>query len=275
MRGLAEFVMKGRQQAIMAVLLTGLIPLVNFINPVIVGLIILRKGLQEGSFILLWAVIPLAGWLLVGGDVFPLFMLFGVTGLTLILRQTESWTYTLLAAILVGIAVESYLRMQPQIMDLLMQQMEQIIAQSNLQGFDVETFRAIVISFIGAVYMMLAILLTMLARWMQAALYNPGGFQLEFRALRIDQTLALILVVLVLLANLNIVIPVGWALYLVMPLIFAGLGLVHGVVAIKKLPKLWLVTFYVLLALPLVVQILVMLALVDSWYDFRSRLKRS
>jgi len=274
MRGLAEFVMKGRQQAIMAVILTGLIPLVNFLNPVIVGLIVLRKGLQDGVFILLWALLPLVGWMLIG-DVIPLIMLFGVTGLALILRETESWTYTLLAAVLIGIVVESYLRLQPQIMDVLMQQMEQVIAQSNIEGVEVEDFRAIVISFIGAVYMMLAVLLTMLARWMQAALYNPGGFQQEFHGFRIDQRVALLLVVLVLLANLNIVIPVGWAIYMVLPLVFAGLALVHGVVAGKQLPRLWLVTFYVLLALPMVVQLLVMLALVDSWYDFRRRLKSS
>jgi len=37
MRGLAEFVMKGRKQAIMAVLLLGLIPLLNLLSPVLVG----------------------------------------------------------------------------------------------------------------------------------------------------------------------------------------------------------------------------------------------
>jgi len=37
MRGLAEFVMSGRKQAIMAVVFLGLIPLVNLLNPVVVG----------------------------------------------------------------------------------------------------------------------------------------------------------------------------------------------------------------------------------------------
>jgi len=207
--------------------------------------------------------------------VLPLVMLIGVSGLALLLRETQSWVHTLLAAISIGIVLETYLRLQPQIMDLLLEQMEQMIAQGNIQDFQVEDLRGILISFIAAVYMMMAVLLTMLARWMQAALYNPGGFQVEFHALRIEQKTALVLVALVLLANLNIVIPVGWALYLVMPLIFAGLALVHSVVAIKKLPRLWIVTFYVLLALPLVVQLLVLVALVDSWYDFRSRIKHS
>ena len=38
MRGLAEYVMTGRRQAMIAVMLLGLIPLVNLLNPVVVGL---------------------------------------------------------------------------------------------------------------------------------------------------------------------------------------------------------------------------------------------
>jgi hypothetical protein len=56
---------------------------------------------------------------------------------------------------------------------------------------------------------------------------------------------------------------------------FSGIALMHAVVAKKKLSSMWLVTFYILLMLPVVVQILVLLALIDSWYDFRSRLSNS
>ena len=52
MRGLAEYVMTGRRQAMIAVMLLGLIPLVNLLNPVVVGLIALRKGLQEAGMFL-------------------------------------------------------------------------------------------------------------------------------------------------------------------------------------------------------------------------------
>jgi hypothetical protein len=36
--------------------------------------------------------------------------------------------------------------------------------------------------------------------------------------------------------------------------------------------SLVLVVFYVLLMLPVVIQVVVLLALIDSWYDFRARL---
>jgi cellulose synthase/poly-beta-1,6-N-acetylglucosamine synthase-like glycosyltransferase len=123
--------------------------------------------------------------------------------------------------------------------------------------------------------MFLSIVLLMLARWMQAALYNPGGFKQEFHKLRVEQKAGLILIAAMLLASFGVLIPEAWVLYLVIPLLFSGIALVHAVVAIKNLSRMWLVTFYVLLMLPITVQMLVLFALIDSWYDFRSRLQGS
>ena len=274
MRGLAEYVMTGRRQAIIAVILLGLIPLVNLLNPVVVGLIALRKGLQEAVVICAWAILPLGAWA-VAGDVVPLIMLIGITGLAVLLRESESWEFTLLAAIAVGVCVEVYFRLQPAVIDALMQQLDLYLQASNPQGLQIEEVRDVILSVIGAVYMFLSIVLLMLARWMQAVLYNPGGFKQEFHSLRIGQKVALALIVIMLLSSFGIVVPEAWVLYFVLPLMFLGIALVHWVVAKKNLSSMWLVTFYILLMLPVVVQILVLLALVDSWYDFRSRLSSS
>jgi len=274
MRGLAEYVMTGRRQAIIAVMLLGLIPLVNLLNPVVVGLIALRKGLQEVVVIFAWAILPLGAWA-VAGDVVPLIMLIGITGLAVLLRETESWEFTLLAAIAVGVCVEVYFRLQPAVIDALMQQLDLYLQASNPQGLQIEEVRDVMLSVIGAVYMFLSIVLLMLARWMQAVLYNPGGFKQEFHSLRIEQKVALALIVIMLLSSFGIVVPEAWVLYFVLPLLFSGIALTHAVVAKKKLSSMWLVTFYILLMLPVVVQILVLLALIDSWYDFRSRLSNS
>ena len=130
MRGLAEYVMTGRRQAIIAVMLLGLIPLVNLLNPVVVGLIALRKGLQEVVVIFAWAILPLGAWA-VAGDVVPLIMLIGITGLAVLLRETESWEFTLLSAIAVGVCVEVYFRLQPAVIDALMQQLDLYLQASN------------------------------------------------------------------------------------------------------------------------------------------------
>ena len=65
MRGLAEFVMTGRKQAILASICLGLLPLINFFSPVLVGLVLLRKGAQEAFTVFVWAILPLIAWTLV------------------------------------------------------------------------------------------------------------------------------------------------------------------------------------------------------------------
>jgi hypothetical protein len=274
MRGLAEFVMKGRKQAIMAVLLLGLIPLLNLLSPVLVGLVVLRKGFQEAVQVLVWAILPIGGWAL-AGDPVPLIMLLGITGLAGLLRSSESWEFTLLAAIAVGVCVEIYLRLQPAVLDLIFLQMQPYFEANAIQGEQLDALRDVMTSFMGAVYMFLSIILLMLARWMQAALFNPGGFQKEFHGLRVEQKVALILVSCMMLANFEILIPQTWMLYLVLPLMFSGIALIHAVVAAKKLSSLWLAVLYALIVLPLIANLLVLLALLDSWYDFRTRLTKS
>ena len=275
MRGLAEFVMSGRKQAIMAVVFLGLIPLVNLLNPVVVGLMVLRKGVLEVAIIFAWAILPIGAWAIVG-DIAPLIMLFGISGLAWLLRETESWEFTLLATIAIGLSVEIYLRLQPAVLDGLFQQLELLLVTSNLQGIQLEDLRESIGSFIGVGYMFLAIVLLILARWMQATLFNPGGFQKEFHQLRIGQKMALGLAGLMLLGSYQLLIPQSWVFYLILPLLFSGIALVHAVVVNKKLSSLWLVAFYALLIVsPTVLLLIVLLALVDSWYDFRSRLQQS
>ena len=271
MRGLAEFVMTGRKQAIIAAGLLGLIPLINLLSPAVVGIVMLRKGLQEATFVFIWGALPLVVWAMLG-DIVPLVLLFGITGLTWLLRETESWEFTFLAAIAIGLVIEIYLRLQPVVLDAVFQQLQPYFQQNNLQGMEIEQIRETMTTIIGSVYMFLSIVLTMLARWMQASLFNPGGFQSEIHQLRIKQKVALILLGFMLLCSFGILIPQAWVLYFMIPLVFSGVGLLHGVVAKRKMSSMVLVVFYVLLTLPVVIQVVVLLALIDSWYDFRARL---
>ena len=71
--------------------------------------------------------------------------------------------------------------------------------------------------------MFLAITLTMLARWMQASLFNPGGFQKEFHQLRIGHKVTLILISFMVLTSFGIIIPESWLVYFTLPLIFLEL----------------------------------------------------
>ncbi|HLT63124.1 MAG TPA: hypothetical protein VKZ92_01240 [Pseudohongiella sp.] len=259
----------------MAILICGLLPLFNMLSPALLGLVLLRHGYRETMLVTAWAILPLVGWA-IAGDVSPLLLAAGVLALATVLRRTVSWQYTLLAAVLVGGLTEMVLRLWPQLVSLQLQQLEAFMAAG---GFDtqpeltLEALQDAVMRLFGMMSMFMSIILLMLARWWQALLYNPGGFQQEFHQLKLQPSIALLLLGLLLLASFGSTVLSGWILYLWVPLFFAGLALVHGLIGLKKLSRLWLVAFYVLLLSPMMTQLLAVAAVIDSWYDFRSRIK--
>jgi len=118
-----------------------------------------------------------------------------------------------------------------------------------------------------------SVLCLILGRYWQALLYNPGGFGSEFRAIRIPKRVALSL-----LAVMGVAPFIGWHTLILLPLcgvplFFAGLSLIHGLVAQKRLASFWLVGIYVtvLPLMHLIGPLLVVLAIVDSLIDFRGR----
>lgn len=274
LRGLAEFVMAGRKQAVLAIVLLGLPPLVNLLTPALVAMVGMRKGMTAGSAMLLWALLPAGFWLLLG-DAFPLLLLFGVFVLAAVLRSMESWQNVVLAAIGVGAMFEIYLHAQPALIDEVVEFWEGMIEGSNLEDVQFDAMRQNLISFAAAFYMILSVAVLMLGRSMQAMLYNPGGFQEEFHALRIGQTTTLVLVGMILLVNIVEGLPEAWIFYLAAPFAFAGLALAHALVARKNASVFWLVAMYMLLIFPTMMYLLILVAIVDSWYDFRARVPKS
>ena len=275
LRGLAEFVMAGRKQAVLAIVLLGLPPLVNMLTPALVAMVGMRKGMTAGSAMLLWALLPAGVWLLLWGNSFPLLLLFGVFVLAAVLRATESWQNVLLAGIGVGAMFEFYLRAQPAMLDLVFEQLELYVRANNLEDVQLDDVREVMTTFLAAFYMALSVALLMLGRSMQAMLYNPGGFREEFHALRIGQTTTLVLVGMILLVNVVEGLPEAWIFYLAAPFVFAGLALAHALVARKSASVFWLVAMYMLLIFPTMMYLLILVAIVDSWYDFRARVPKS
>ncbi|MBA4290951.1 MAG: hypothetical protein C0439_18435, partial [Pseudomonas sp.] len=129
---------------------------------------------------------------------------------------------------------------------------------------------------IAALLQIVSLLSLILGRYWQAQLYNPGGFGREFRALRLPTPLAMLLLVGMLLGpNLGPQMAMLTPLCSV-PLAFAGIALLHGLVAQGRMAKFWLVGLYItlLLFLQLTYPLLVVLAIVDSLLDFRGRFER-
>lgn len=276
MRSLAEFAMAGRRQAILAAMLLGVLPVVNFLSAPVVALVCLRHGRTEGMIVLAWAVLPALGWAVLG-DVIPLLLLIGITVLANVLRATNSWEVTLLSAIGVGIGALLGLYLRPDFLLLMQQQLELVLNSPDLQGqvtaVPPEQMLQLLQAFFGTMLMFLALVLLMLARSWQAGLYNPGGFRDEFHRLRLNWKTSAGLLLMFTLAGLGTPVLQSLTLFFVLPLLFAGVALVHGIAGLKKWPGAVLVIFYVALLSPIMTQILVLAAITDSWYDFRSRLR--
>ena len=128
---------------------------------------------------------------------------------------------------------------------------------------------------LAAVQTMVMVLSLLLARWWQAAFYNPGGYSEEFHAVRLPVGYAASVVLLLVFgSNLPPLIS-GILPVLIIPLIIAGIAFVHSMVRMKNLGGQWLFAFYIGVFLfgPYLFTLLIFLALIDSLIDIKSRLK--
>ncbi|NLY58490.1 MAG: hypothetical protein GX071_08170 [Gammaproteobacteria bacterium] len=289
MRGLAEYIMRGRREATLAVAIATAIPLLFWFSAAAVALVILRRGLSEALPILAWGLLPAVVWAVVG-DLTPLLVIAGSAGLAVVLRQHNDWLRVVLLAVPLGVVFglvlltalsEPLQALAGNFRELLPELLEQMGVQLD------EANRALLLArldqlmipllggVLGAMHMLMALVSLMIGRYWQAGLYNPGGFRQEFQQLRLPPLAAISLLVLVVLApqwpSLALLSPVASV-----PLLLAGLALLHAVVGARNLGKGWLVGIYVLLVLFIrfAYPLIVFLAFVDSLFDFRSRMRR-
>ena len=98
MRPLAEFIMRGRTQATLVVVLGAVVPLLYWMTAAGGSLVLLRRGPAAAAGVLVWALLPALFWLYLG-DASIVLVLLGSTLLAAILRQSLSWTRVLLASV--------------------------------------------------------------------------------------------------------------------------------------------------------------------------------
>ncbi|OLU24464.1 hypothetical protein BVH03_20410 [Pseudomonas sp. PA15(2017)] len=284
MRALAEFIMRGRMQATLVVVGSAALPLLFWLSAAAGSLVLLRRGLSDAIGILAWALLPAIGWWYFG-EPRTLLVLLGALGLACVLRANPSWRRVLLFSIALGLVyglvlgatfrepieamAQELSKLLPQMFDGVHQQMS-VDDQTLLQSL----IAPILTGLLAALLQVVSLLSLMLGRFWQASLYNPGGFGAEFRELRFPPMLAMLLLVGMLLGpSLGVEMAMLTPLCSV-PLAFAGIALLHGLVAKGRLSKFWLVGMYItlLLFMQLTFPLLVVLAIVDSLFDFRGRL---
>lgn len=286
MRALADFVMRGRLQATFAVVVAAALPLLFWVSAAAGSLVLLRRGLNDALSIVVWALLPTLLWWHFG-EPRPLLVLFGTLVLALVLRASVSWARVLLASVLLGVLYgviidavfgETVKRNAAELLELMPQMLgeayQQMSADEKARVGNLLT--PVLTGLMAALLQLLSLLSLLLGRYWQALLYNPGGFAREFRAVRLPAPIAVALLVgIFLLPGLGIELAMLTPLCSV-PLAFAGVALLHGLVAQQRLGRFWLVGLYVslLLFMQLVYPLLVVLAVVDSLFDFRGRAAR-
>lgn len=278
MRALAEFIMRGRTQASVVALIGSWFPL---ISPAAVALVTLRRGTVDGLAVLLWGVLPALVAFAIS-DMGPLMPVVTIVGMVvtllaaLLLRGSGAWLQTLmgmvavsaLSALVMGQLIPDPVHGVTQALGEVLEQMQAQAPEGTVIQKPSEIFVIGLIAYVMAVSSFMSLLL---ARWWQAMLYNPGGLQVELHQLRLKPVATLSCAAAILYCWSQGVDYQHWAGLFGFPLLVVGATIAHSVVRTRQMGGQWLILFYMVLVLAS--PIVLVLAVLDTWIDFRSRVE--
>ena len=271
--------MRGRIHAIGIAVLAMVLPFFTWASVAVVGLVALRRSGPDAFVVLGWVLLAAFAVLLWQGDPGPLAALASTALAALLLRWTRSWPLALLA--IVASSLVAGLLVQLLAGDAIAQL---AIRLNKFIGENLPAEQAGLLGKLSAEQIcallalrsaMLAVIALLIARWWQAGLYNPGGFREEFHRLRLSPSFALGLALTGLLIGLLGGQYSWWSALFALPLVVSGFALVHGIVGLKGWGRGPLVVLYLgwMVLLEVVMPTLLILALIDSLWDFRGRLR--
>ena len=303
MKALAEFITKGRWQAVLVTTLCGvmtfMVPpvstMLNYVAAAAVALVTLHVGLMQGlQVLLIAAVVTVLVYQLLGVHAAVIAMMVALLWLpcwvlAVILQVTRRLDQVLKAAVLFGVVLllavyGLYGDPVPWWIERL-QGLQQLLEEAGLpltNLSDEQLLHDIAALMTGLVLasLLLGVLGSLiLARWWQSRLVHPGGFREEFCALRLGHAAGLLTLGMMLAARFIEGSPgeliAQLAMLLLVPYLLVGLAVVHSLVAQTARSTVWLAVVYILLALiPQATLLLAGGGLLDTWVDFRRRLQK-
>lgn len=280
MRGLAEFVMRGRWQALAVAVLGSVLVFAAPISAAAIALVTMAQGMRDGSWVALWSLLPalLLGW--VSGDYGTGFLLLSVFVGAMVLAQTLSLSLALLAIVPVSaIGGVLLLTLNSAFLEAMLSMLDTWIAalqaESPESGESLNAFRPTVTQVAGLMATgnaLMASLSLLLGRYWQAALFKPGAFGEEFRAFKLPSVLTALLVLAAMLGALNGSEAAAWSALAGIPVTLAGFALFHHIAKRQQLGGTFLTVGYVLWIIVDGLKVGVLLAvLLDAFLDLGRR----
>lgn len=282
MRGLAEFIMRGRWQALAVAVLGSVLVIAAPISAAAIALVTMAQGMRNGTWVALWALLPalLLGW--VSGDYGTGFLLLSVYVGAAVLAQTLSLSLALIAIIPVS-AVGGFvlLTFNTAFLEAMLSMLDAWIAalqsESPETGDSLNALRPTANQVAGLMATgnaFLASLSLLLGRYWQSALFKPGAFGEEFRALKLPGALTALLVLVAMAGALNGSETAAWSALAGIPVTLAGFGLFHHIAKRQQLGGTFLTIGYVLWVIVDGLKVGVLLAvLLDAFLDLGRRVK--
>ncbi len=306
MRFFANYTMRGSNQALFAIcgfaIASPFIPIIGIlaglISTALFALVVLRKGGMEGLKVLFFSelVMGVFGAMLTGnallGLAYGLLLWLPILPAALILREFSSLALAMESALALGvtIVIGFYSMVEDpagywkgKLMDLL-----QALSANAPESIDpvkmtgaIDPFTHYMTGAIVAESVLSLVLALLLARWLQAALYNPGGFRREFLNLRLHSVLVyagLICILTGLIAGGGLIAELAWNVFGGFLVLFTinGVSILHAVLEGKRH---WIVIMYMawffLPFIPWFLPLIAMLGMSDQWVNWRMRAKNS
>lgn len=285
---LTNIILKGRVEAICFAIIFNFVPYLSFLSSVTVALVTLRQGIKQGLFVTIMAFAPVALFTAFQphallGEI-QVLITFGVMWLlAAVLYQFRSWTHviyaTQLLVILIGICIilgfPSYLVESKQLvreMFVLLQDKGQLKYDAATMQANVNWFSEYFLGMQLAINTLMVLMNLGLARYMQSKVYYPGGFAKEFLFFRLEPSTALLFILCLVgvLANLNI--AKNFLLVGALPLVFAGISLMHWRVRRFAVGRLLILvpSYFLLVTFPFTLVPLMGIGFADMWFDFRN-----
>jgi hypothetical protein len=274
-------------------LLSLLFPPVSIVSSASVALVTLRKGAQEGFFVLLISCIAAAilGTLVLDSHLFALVyglvLWLPVWLISIVLREGRQLVIAVEIAVLIGVVgVIGFYLYHPApaaLWNAVLNEMVRPMMNAS-SAVPIEEMQASLarvahvmtgIIAAGTVYGLLFGLL--LARWWQAALYNPGGFRAEFLSLRPHPQLAYltILALAVALAAPGVLAEISWNIVVLMFVLYTiiGTSALHASFLTMKNSRFMVPFLYItLVMIPHVVIAVALFGLGDTWLNLRDKI---